>query len=349
MQIGSLFMALGFDVDDKKLNDFTGKVSGLKGAMTGLAGVAAAGVSALSAMTLQTVNMGSNLSNVSLLTQQATDDIQRLSSVMQGANPFVDAQQSLNAIMNVYQTMVDMEWGEGATGQLAMIGFDIENARGSVVDFFNEARRVWNTEMEGISQGRKIKIFQAAGISSEIINAIDLSQDRFNELWDRGIVSSKAIDDLKAINIELKDISYEYGVLSKRIGVMFAPKFKELVVDPAQWFLEQNKKIVDGIEAKLKGLPNPNTINLRRNIEERTSSEKIVEKVDLGISSLKAEKLAREWSAMMTQNNNTTNNINVETTADSQEVAESLYDMLEQQQNRSDIGEFPSTSYGGTR
>jgi len=347
MQIGSLFMALGFDVDDKKLDEFTGKIGSLRSGLTATAGIAAAGVSALSAMAFAGAKTAMGLTNFESQTNSSMEAVQRLANVATQLNNELSLDDAKAAFVSLYDTIVSAEWGEGATGILAQMGIT-DVAQKTPTDMINEFRRVWRETTDGISQAKKQKFFEEAGLPRSFIDVIKAPQAEFDKLYNRKIINSSDIENLKELSRELQEVGYKFDYISKKIGAMSADLASSLL-KPFNWFAEQNIKIIEGFEKKIlnRNPDDGSRIVIKDALDNPTVKHRTVEEVvSFGnFSSLERERVAQQWQNIK----NTNNNINIESTADPKELAESLFDYLDQQENRETLGEMPNTAYGGTR
>ena len=363
MQIGSLFMALGFDVDDKKLDEFSGKIGSLRSGLTATAGIAAAGVSALSAMAFAGAKTAMGLTNFESQTNSSMEAVQRLANVATQLNNELSLDDVKAAFVSLFDTITNAEWGEGATGILALLGIT-DVAQKTPTDMINEFRRVWRETQSGISQAKKQKLFEEAGLPRSFIDVIKASQDEFDKLYSRDIISREEIEKLRELSGVMENLKHETKLLSTALGTMFSgvlnPSFslltdffktarqgandlsKDLKDDG---FLKTNDKFWEAA-ANTMGFSlddfNPkNILNNLRSMNENASLE-LMKNQD-------PERYKDVVAQRFNEQRTTNNNINIETTADPSELVESLYDYLDQQENREMLGEMPNTAYGGTR
>tara|TARA_R110000744_G_scaffold185884_2_gene305274 strand:- start:14 stop:1069 length:1056 start_codon:yes stop_codon:yes gene_type:complete len=351
MQIGSLFMALGFDVDDKKLDQFSDKIGMLRGGLAGVAGVAAVGAGALTALAFNSVGAAQTLSNISQQSQQTTGDLQALANVAVGTNPFIEWEQALETMNSLAGNLVDVEWGQGAAGSLAMLGVPFESI-GNLPDFMDALRVAWRDDSQGLSNGRKIKLFEDVGVPKAFLNMITETEARYKDLFSLPKLNESDLALGVALNKELVDISLKYDIIGKKIGVISNKLIGEEASGILNWFADQNMKIINGIEASVDGRPNPN-YPARDVIEKNITPPEIRESVNFGGASPQVmEALAKQWldvRGTATATTNTTNNINIESTADAKDLTESVFETIEMQQNKSIAGELPNVSQAGIR
>ena len=363
MQIGSLFMALGFDVDDKKLESFSSKVGGLRSNLTAVAGIAAAGVSALSAMAFAGANTAMGLTNFESQTNSSMEAVQRLANVATQLNTELSLDDAKAAFVSLFDTITNAEWGEGATGILALLGIT-DVAQKTPTDMINEFRRVWRETQSGISQAKKQKLFEEAGLPRSFIDVIKASQDEFDKLYSRDIISREEIEKLRELSGVMESLKHETKLLSTELGAMFSSVLKPSLEFMSDGFKkirrnledDENANTVIGISGRVLN-PIGSIYNQGNDLYNRFDFTKMMQSLrsmngNASLELMKNQDPERYKDVMAqryVEQRTTNNNINIETTADPSELVESLYDYLDQQENRETLGEMPNTAYGGTR
>jgi len=363
MQIGSLFMALGFDVDDKKLDQFTGKVKGLRGGLVGLAGVAAAGVGALSTMAITGSKYGQTLSNISQQSLQTTDDLQKFANVASGTNPFLSWEEGLAVANAMASNLVDMEWSQGAIGSLTMMNIGRESMD-SVMSLLEALRGAWRDDSLGLTQGRKIKMFTEAGLPKSFINMITAEEGRYQELLSRDLLSQSDIDAYLELSEAMEGATAQAGLLSKELGAwssdFLTPIFDSLA-NGLRWLRKDSGESLSNSWETTKKLADEAFVKPIEDLADAFSKESIAnfmgsirsENERLSLQRMKEQEPERFKDVMMKKyiegQRTTTNNINIESTADAGDLVESLFDTITYQENISTANELPNTSRGGIR
>jgi len=365
MQIGSLFMALGFDVDDKKLDEFNGKVGSLRSGLTATAGIAAAGVAALSAMAFAGANTAMGLTNFESQTNSSMEAVQRLASVATQLNTELSLDDAKAAFVSLFDTITNAEWGEGATGILALLGIT-DVAQKTPTDMINEFRRVWRETQSGISQAKKQKLFEEAGLPRSFIDVIKASQDEFDKLYSRDIISREEIEKLRELSGVMENLQKETKLLYTELGAMFSGVLMP-VLSGIAWLLKGTRGFFERQNEENKSINAKNKIQNNRPLvdgEGLSLAEGWIKY--LGLDKINIRSMNENTSLELMKNKDperykdfmmqryieqrtTNNNINIESTADPKDMVESLFDYLDQQENRETLGEMPNTAYGGTR
>lgn len=358
MQIGSLFMALGFDVDDKKLDEFSEKVDGLRSGLLGVSGTAAAGVAALSAMSVTASNTALSIKNIADQTRSSEEEIQRFYSVLRGAYPKAELQDALGIMTALRDTIADAEFGEGATGIGALLGItDIANMTElQLLEAMREA-----VDAQSFSKEKVDQLIEQMGFPRDFGRVLRMPETQFQELYQREIIDEREQQALEDFAFALEEATYQLGQLKNNLGAIFAP-IAERVMKPIGNVLGAFNEHINKQNAELeanKNKPRPSPLVQGDNIGYFEAWGKLLMDIvgynpDRWIENRINQGMAvpeRDLQRYINQstNYNNTNNFNVETTADPREVAEQLINLSNERQNRGDISELPNTATGGTR
>lgn len=345
MQVGSLFMALGFDVDDKKLDEFSDKVGGLRKGLLGVAGTAAAGVAALSAMSMSASNTAMDVRNVADQIRLSSDEVRQFYAVLQGAYPRASMQDALGILTALRDTIVDFELGEGASGIAALLGLEPNQiAQMNEMELLSAVRGVVGNQ--SFSREKTDQLIEQLGLPRDFVRLFRMPEQQFQELLDRPRLQDEYQNNLEELAFATGELTYYFGLLKDTIGGIAALPLAQFFRTAAAGAEDLSRDISQGtvddtIKSYFAGVFGNMLDSLRKS------------NVDANLELMKNMEPERYKEYMMRQNiqsqYNTTNNFNVETTADPREVAEQIINLSNENQNRGDIAEFPNTAGGGIR
>lgn len=151
MNIGEVFIALGFDVDEAKLKGFTDKINGLQKDMLGLSAIAAGTVLGLDAFMRSSIGSATALENLHDATGENIITMEKWMSAGHLANTALGYDAIRSSIEGVNKAMSDISMGHGNTQALGMLHLSWQNADGSVkkgTEILNEIRKNWARDEE---------------------------------------------------------------------------------------------------------------------------------------------------------------------------------------------------------
>jgi len=226
MQVGELFVALGFDVDDKQLKDFNQEV---KNGMTGLlkmVGVMSGAAFAVNAFVSGAVRTSVELKNFREETGYASDDVERFYNVIGRLNSNVSFEQTIGAFRALSDTISQAKFGQGAIGQAGMLGLnDIGNM--NPMDVINRLRENYSRNVGLYGADRTRDLMSELGLTSEFIQAIKATNQEFNTLFNKPILGGENRKRLEDIAEAQKELAFQWQLLR---GELSADISDEMIV-----------------------------------------------------------------------------------------------------------------------
>lgn len=122
MNVGELFVSLGFDVDDASLKDFNAKIVEGRNEILTMSAAATGAVYALNAMFESSAHNALQLKNFTEQTGYSAEALQKWQAVIHETNPAVGLEEAANGYKKLAQTLIDIRQGKGNSGALAMLG-----------------------------------------------------------------------------------------------------------------------------------------------------------------------------------------------------------------------------------
>lgn len=122
MNIGELFVSLGFNVDDKKLKEFNEELKKTKEGMIGVVGTAIGSVAALNGFMSNSATLATNLSNITSELGTNARALQQWALVANQVNPNVPVEAYLERFKKFTEVIKQqIPQGEGASGTLSRL------------------------------------------------------------------------------------------------------------------------------------------------------------------------------------------------------------------------------------
>lgn len=231
MKVGELFIALGFDVDDKKLKEFKDNIKDGTVALASMATTAAATVYAIKRFTQDSVDSSVKLKNFTEQTGVATEEVQRFYNVAGRKNPLVTLDDTLNAFTNLRDSIAQARLGTGPTGEAAMLGL---NNFGNMTPMqaVMQLRKNFRDNVNNIGTGDERVVQQwmkAIGLGPEFLGAIKATDEEFNKLWNNPILGPEYLDRLTQLAQAQKEFGFQWDILKGKLSSAITPTATEFL------------------------------------------------------------------------------------------------------------------------
>jgi hypothetical protein len=235
MQLGELFMALGFDVDDAKLDSFSKKIDGLKTSMIITTAKVSGALWAIDAFVSGSIRSSAALANFNNQTELSTQKLQKWQAVAQMTNLAASAEEVLGSIKAVQDNLTQISLGGGNRTPFVLLGIDTQGK-----DAFDVLEQV-RTRIKGLNRNTALNLLQQMGISPNMLETLQLTREEFSKMGGEFVRTGKttetilrlggAINVLK-MNLSLwKDefVSYVTPALLKGIDAFY--RFKDSILN----------------------------------------------------------------------------------------------------------------------
>ncbi len=197
MKVGEIFMSLGFDVDDRKLDNFDDKIKSLTANMARLALGAVAAVYAVDRFVQSSIRGAAALRNFNIQTGLSADELQRWQAAGTLSNIALSADDVTASIIALTQNLAQIRLGGGNVAPFQLLGIDIANQ-----DAFSVLKQV-RESIQGLDRPTAVNLLQQMGINPGMLNTLLLSQERFDELAEsmtRTRATTAALEKLGDVN-----------------------------------------------------------------------------------------------------------------------------------------------------
>ncbi len=221
MNIGELFVALGFDVDDGKLKEFNEKVVAGRNELLKISAVATGAVYALNAFAEQSVNNAIAIRNLTNEVGANGEAVSRWQALVRATNPAMSADDAIASYKRLSDYLRDASLGKGA-GSLNMLG----------VNYFNgmtneQAIAQIKAALPGAEQ--RFSKSQISGFltdilgTSGVLNALRMTDSEAERLTAGRFRTQAQIDELAKLGDKLNDVSIQWDNFKTRMTAQWAP------------------------------------------------------------------------------------------------------------------------------
>ncbi|MBZ5673712.1 MAG: hypothetical protein LAP61_05640 [Acidobacteriia bacterium] len=124
MNIGELFVSLGFDVDEQKLKDFDEGVRSLEKHMLSLTAVATGSVIGLDVFLTRVADRATAMKQFGDQTGYSTQALQEWALVINRTNPLINVEQAQEKYKAFTEYIKNINWGAGGGNILSQLGVD---------------------------------------------------------------------------------------------------------------------------------------------------------------------------------------------------------------------------------
>ncbi len=222
MNIGELFVSLGFDVDDKKLKEFNTQIKDGLVDMLKLSAAAAGAVYAINAFVEGSVRSATAMRNFNAETGDSVEALQKWQVVSVLKNSAASADQVTASFRAMASSIADVTMGKGNPGTFAMLG--ISDVRGMDVKDVLEKLRVnfaKNVQTWGLTQ--TVDLMKSIGFDPAMLQALKLGNDEFEKLANNRILSPETRERLVDLGNAISDFSQQWQQAKSQLSADMAP------------------------------------------------------------------------------------------------------------------------------
>lgn len=236
MQIGELFVALGFDVDDQKLKDFEGKLKNTNESMIKLGTAATTAVGALALFVQHASESAVKLNNLQSLWSVNTQAAQTFANALHQINPAVGVDEAIDKykkFSELIRVLIPQGQGGAGTAALARLGGDYQSGE-TPEQILENLRKNQGRILKGLSsdpaQARAIYsgLLEQIGIGGSL-NALGESSAQYQSASQYNILP-QANDNLLKFAQSTAKLDEAFHKFETEIAGDLAPKMK-LAID----------------------------------------------------------------------------------------------------------------------
>lgn len=214
VSIGELFIALGFDVDDKKLKEFKSDIKdGLEGLLK-ISAAAAGAVYAINAFVEGSIRSSVALRNFRTETGLSIRELQEWQIAGTMANTSLAVDDVTASVKALSSSLSDVSQGNGPSGAFARLGIVAFKPDGSLKDAFQileEVRKNYSENVKRFGGGAtgvqtETNLLQQIGINPGLINAIKVTRGEFDQLYEGKMLGPDGQRRLIELGAKITDV-----------------------------------------------------------------------------------------------------------------------------------------------
>ena len=244
MNVGELFVSLGFDVDDSSLKDFNAKIVEGRNEILTMSAAATGAVYALNALFESSAHNALQLKNFTDQTGYSSEALQKWQAVIHETNPSIGLEEAANGYKKLAQTLIDIRQGKGNSGALAMLGVTYDPNM-TPEKALEQIRAHLQETIAQNGVGFVTDKLNAIGIGAGAINALQLAQQDFERMGRGAVVSQETINQ----NIEYAKTIALIDVEWQKFKMEFTAEWAQPVIGAIKYVDDELKEFHKNIHA----------------------------------------------------------------------------------------------------
>lgn len=190
MKIGELFLALGFDVEEGQLKEFTERVTKLNATMIKSAGIAAGAVFGIQAFVQNTVTGARALNNFREQTGLAWQELQKWQVAGRLSDVALSAEEVQSSISGLQSMLADIRMGRGDASAFAMFGVDVMGK--DAFQVLEDVRRMMDMNVARFGQTETVNLIRRMGLDPRFVTLLKMSSAEMENLRKEFTMTEKA-------------------------------------------------------------------------------------------------------------------------------------------------------------
>lgn len=240
MKIAELFARIGVKTDEGKVKGFGKTLGNVRLGMVAAAGAALALTNRLMAISQEAMDAARQLKQFEAETGASATALQRWQQVAQQTNNSASAvAQSIRAIAD---NQAAIRLGQGNISGFQLLGIDPHQ---DPFEILEELR----TKTAGLTQSMKKNVLQQVGVSADLIQVLELTNDQFDLMAGRAFVMDPAaVQTLDAARAATQSLGQAFTWLKQNIATALAPAMTEMTMKLTEWIRANKDGIVESIQ-----------------------------------------------------------------------------------------------------
>lgn len=240
MTIAELFARIGVKADTAKVQGFQKAMSTAKTTIVTTTGDVVRFVGEIQKLTKEVFNSAAALKQFESETGASAQELQKWQAVAEQTNNSAESVSS--AIKSIVSNQEKIRLGQGNISGFQLLGIDPRQDPFKILDTLRE-------KTVGLSQGMKKNVLAQMGIGSELIQVLELSNDKFKELSENAfVIPPAAITMMDKARGSMAGVSRAVKFLKSIIAAELSPGIQEMNKNIVEW-IKNNK---DGIIRTVK-------------------------------------------------------------------------------------------------
>ena len=238
MNIGSIFVALGFKADTKQLNNFNTGIKSLKTNLVLTTAAFAGAVYGFKQFVDSGVKAASSLVNFNRQTGLSIDKLNQFAQVGQSLSLGLDVNNITNDILNLEKTIARVKLGQGSIQPFQMLGVSIhgQNAFGVLDQLRNSVKN--------LSDINATILLEDLGLNPNFLQILKLSNAEFDKLAKNNFLKAGQAKSVEQLGLKMRALTTTFTNLKNQAIVKFTPYLIEALKGISN-FIVRIERIVD--------------------------------------------------------------------------------------------------------
>lgn len=236
MTIADLFARIGVKADTGKVKQFQGAMNSAKQVIVTTTGDIVKFVLEVRKMTQELFDSAAAFKQFEAETGASAVELQKWQAVAEQTNN--SAESVSTAIKSIVSNQEKIRLGQGNISGYQLLGIDPRQDPFKILEELRE-------KTTGLSQGMKKTILGQMGIGSELIQVLDLTNDRFRELSENAfIIPQRSIDAMDKARASMAGVSRAVKFLKSLIAAELSPGIQEMNEQIVEWIKNNKEGII---------------------------------------------------------------------------------------------------------
>jgi hypothetical protein len=224
LNIASLFMSLGINVDDKGLGKLQGKINALPSAVlnlkTAFVALTAIGIDKFVESTVDGVVA---LENFNKQTDLAIDKLQKWQVASQLSDITLKPEQVTAGIQALQKNLTKLKFGQGDVSGFQILGIDPIGK-----DAFQVLEEL-RDKIKGLDNATAVNFIERIGLNPQFINVLRTSREEFNQLSNMKFLSAKQRENIVKLGTAITKLKIEFKLMKDQIIANLMPAWEVLM------------------------------------------------------------------------------------------------------------------------
>lgn len=258
MNVGELFVSLGFDVDNQKLKDFQTDLNNGLASMLKLGAAATGSLWAFERLTVKFSENSLQLQQFNALTGESIEELQKWQAAATLSNPLLSIDQVTASVQNLSKAISDSAMGRGNAGGIFSMITGESIAGKSPFEVLEEIRKHYDDAVSRWPNGQQSvnNMIAELGIDPGMLNSLRLTREEFDKLASNRILAQGSIEKLSEFRKQINEIVFDLQLWSEIQFSELIPGIKEGYDNIKPILLELKENIAGAIDLFRK-LPGP--------------------------------------------------------------------------------------------
>jgi hypothetical protein len=246
MNIGSLFVNLGFKADTKALKNFDNGIKNLNKNIALTTGAVLASTYAFKKFLDTGVNVASGLVNFQNQTGLAVDGLNKLVAAGTAVSTGLSFDNITNDVINLEKTLARIRLGQGSVKPFQLLNIDVngQNAFGVI----EQLRK----QIKGLPDITATILLEDVGLNANFLQILKLSDEQFNRLGKNNFLSGGQARSINQLGINFNKLGMAFVNLKNQGIAKVTPALNDLI-NKGLKFLSANGKEISNIISNIAG------------------------------------------------------------------------------------------------